>query len=82
MGNITSQLQNIFAGEEDIGADDQLIEIIRTTDLLRDMALNGATETELWKIVNYLDSVIHDETITLETGLLLDNFKGKYQSKK
>ena len=46
------------------------------------MALNGATETELWKIVNYLDSVIHDETITLETGLLLDNFKGKYQSKK
>ena len=82
MSNITSQLQNIFAGKEDIGADDQLIEIIRTTDLLRDMALNGATETELWKIVNYLDSVIHDETITLETGLLLDNFKGKYQSKK
>ena len=64
------------------GMDEQLIEIIRTTDLLRDMTLRGATETELWKVVNYLDSIIHDNTITLEVGLLLDNLKGKYQSKK
>ena len=61
--------------------DDQLAEIIKTTDLIRDMVLNGATETELWKVVSYLDSVIHDEVIALDVELMLDNFNGKYQRK-
>lgn len=84
---IKEQLNKKFGVDNIIEAltpdgEDQLIEIIRTTDLLKDMTFNGATEKELWKVVNYLDSVIHDETITLETALLLNNFKGKYQSKK
>ena len=61
--------------------DNKLLEIIKTTDLLRAMVLNGATETELWKVINHLHSVIHDEDISLGVGLMLDNFKGKYQRK-